>query len=84
MLYFETGNATLGKQHFETEMALFPESKHYLTFLLKSAGGNMRQILLTLLLAVLLLAAGCVSTPEGQDYSEFRAADPHSILVLPD
>ncbi|WP_419147427.1 DUF799 domain-containing protein [Pseudoalteromonas 'SMAR'] len=43
----------------------------------------MRQILLTLLLAVLLLAAGCVSTPEGQDYSEFRAADPHSILVLP-
>ncbi|WP_419147428.1 DUF4810 domain-containing protein [Pseudoalteromonas 'SMAR'] len=38
MLYFETGNATLGKQHFETEMALFPESKHYLTFLLKSAG----------------------------------------------
>ncbi|MEJ6474476.1 DUF4810 domain-containing protein [Pseudoalteromonas piscicida] len=38
MLYFETGNTQLGKQHFETEMALFPESEHYITFLLKSAG----------------------------------------------
>ena len=41
----------------------------------------MRQILLTLLLSVLV--TGCVSTPEGHDYSAFRAADPHSILVLP-
>ncbi|MCG9760116.1 MULTISPECIES: DUF4810 domain-containing protein [Pseudoalteromonas] len=38
MLYFETGNAQLGKQHFETEMVLFPESEHYISFLLKSAG----------------------------------------------
>ncbi|MBI1361410.1 MAG: hypothetical protein GC155_14125 [Alphaproteobacteria bacterium] len=30
-----------------------------------------------------LLAAGCVSGPPPKDYTAFRAADPHSILVLP-
>ena len=38
MLYFESGNATLGNLHFEEEKALFPESAKYLDFLLKSKG----------------------------------------------
>ncbi|RRS08855.1 hypothetical protein EAG18_10050 [Pseudoalteromonas sp. J010] len=43
----------------------------------------MRQTTLTLLLLALTLITGCVSTPEGHDYSAFRTADPHSIIVLP-
>ncbi|GAA58172.1 MULTISPECIES: DUF4810 domain-containing protein [Pseudoalteromonas] len=39
MLYFETGNPSLGTTHFETEKSLFPESVHYIDFLLKSAKG---------------------------------------------
>ncbi|MCP3866325.1 MAG: DUF4810 domain-containing protein [Aestuariibacter sp.] len=37
MLYFETGNPSLGVQHLETEKSLFPESAKYIDFLLKSA-----------------------------------------------
>ncbi|MFS1701650.1 DUF4810 domain-containing protein [Alteromonas sp. AMM-1] len=36
MLYFETGNPTLGVQHLETEKSLFPESTQYVDFLLRS------------------------------------------------
>ncbi|MDP2561591.1 DUF4810 domain-containing protein [Psychrobium sp. 1_MG-2023] len=36
MLYFETGNNTLGVEHFEQEKRLFPESAHYINFLLNS------------------------------------------------
>jgi len=39
MLYFETGNPSLGTTHFETEKSLFPESVQYIDFLLKSAKG---------------------------------------------
>lgn len=39
MLYFETGNAVLGKEHFEIEKTLFPESTHFIDFLLKSSTG---------------------------------------------
>lgn len=43
----------------------------------------MRQIQSILSLAIVVLLSGCVSLPEGQDYTEFRNANPHSILVLP-
>ena len=39
MLYFESGNADLGRQHFLTEKSLFPESSQYIDFMLKSAEG---------------------------------------------
>jgi hypothetical protein len=39
LLYFDTGNAELGQQHFEQEKVLFPESAKYLDFLLKSRQG---------------------------------------------
>lgn len=39
LLYFDTGNATQGQQHFEHEKALFPESAKYLEFLLNSRKG---------------------------------------------
>lgn len=39
LLYFDTGNANLGQQHFEQEKALFPESVKYLDFLLKARQG---------------------------------------------
>lgn len=39
MLYFEVGNHQLGAQHFEQEKALFPESTHYINFLLKPLRG---------------------------------------------
>ena len=29
------------------------------------------------------LLSGCVSLPPSHDYSAFRNADPHSIIVLP-
>lgn len=34
MLYFETGNPDLGRQHLEQEKSLFPESVHFIDFLL--------------------------------------------------
>ena len=41
MLYFETGNAADGLMHFEMEKTLYPESAHYIDFLITSAqGGN--------------------------------------------
>lgn len=39
LLYFDTGNADLGQQHFEQEKVLFPESAQYLDFLLNSRQG---------------------------------------------
>lgn len=39
MLYFQTGNNDLGRQEFELEEQLFPESKQYIDFLLKSVKG---------------------------------------------
>ncbi|WP_321391943.1 DUF799 domain-containing protein [Emcibacter sp.] len=33
--------------------------------------------------AAALLMAACVSAPEYKDYSSFREADPHSILIVP-
>lgn len=39
LLYFDSGNADLGQQHFEQEKVLFPESVQYLDFLLKSRQG---------------------------------------------
>lgn len=33
--------------------------------------------------ALLLPAAGCAAVPQTVDYSAFRAADPHSVLILP-
>ncbi len=42
----------------------------------------MNHIKHLVILAVLFLT-GCVSLPPAHDYSQFRNADPHSILVLP-
>jgi len=39
LLYFDTGNIEEGQRHFEQEKALFPESTHYLNFLLSSRKG---------------------------------------------
>lgn len=36
-----------------------------------------------ILLATLLFTSGCVTPPVQKDYSVFRAADPHSILIVP-
>ena len=36
MLYFESGNAEKGVVHLQHERALFPESQHYIDFLLAS------------------------------------------------
>ncbi|KUM51980.1 DUF799 domain-containing protein [Rheinheimera sp. EpRS3] len=35
------------------------------------------------LVGAVVVLAGCVSAPPAHDYSAFRSADPHSILVLP-
>jgi hypothetical protein len=43
----------------------------------------MKPIQFTLIILIAALISGCVSAPAGHDYSGFRAADPHSILVLP-
>lgn len=43
----------------------------------------MHQIKLMLTLAAVALVSGCVSLPQSHDYTEFRNADPHSIIVLP-
>lgn len=39
LLYFDSGNATEGQQHFEQEKQLFPESAQYLDFLLNTKKG---------------------------------------------
>lgn len=39
LLYFDSGNAIEGQQHFEQEKMLFPESAQYLDFLLNSKKG---------------------------------------------
>jgi hypothetical protein len=36
MLYYESGNSDLGRQHLEQEKVLFPESSQYINFLLNS------------------------------------------------
>jgi hypothetical protein len=43
----------------------------------------MRKIQFLLLVVTVALTSGCVSSPPSHDYSNFRSADPHSILVLP-
>lgn len=43
----------------------------------------MRQVQFALILIIVALTSGCVSSPPSHDYSAFRNADPHSILVLP-
>ncbi|MDP2561590.1 DUF799 domain-containing protein [Psychrobium sp. 1_MG-2023] len=43
----------------------------------------MHQVKLILTLVVITLASGCASLPPAHDYSAFREANPHSILVLP-
>ena len=40
MLYFETGNTSEGVKHFEIEKQLYPESIHYVDFLMTSVQGN--------------------------------------------
>lgn len=35
------------------------------------------------LIGAVVLLCGCVSAPQPHDYSAFRNADPHSVLVLP-
>ncbi|MFY8274464.1 DUF799 domain-containing protein [Pseudoalteromonas sp. SSDWG2] len=43
----------------------------------------MNNIKLIFTAAAALLASGCVTTPPSHDYSNFREANPYSILVLP-
>ncbi len=43
----------------------------------------MHKITCGLLLTFIGMLSGCVSAPDGYDYSSFRQADPHSIIVLP-
>jgi hypothetical protein len=43
----------------------------------------MRQIQFALVLVIVAFTSGCVSMPPAQDYSAFRNADPHSIVILP-
>ncbi len=43
----------------------------------------MHQVKLILILAAVALVSGCISMPESHDYTAFRNADPHSIIVLP-
>ena len=33
--------------------------------------------------ALLALLAGCVSAPPAHDYTAFKQADPHSVIILP-
>lgn len=44
---------------------------------------NMRYLKFISIATLLTALAGCVSPPPSHDYSAFRQADPHSILVLP-
>jgi hypothetical protein len=43
----------------------------------------MKRIYLGTIALFALLSSGCVSMPPSYDYSEFRNADPRSILILP-
>lgn len=43
----------------------------------------MRYLKVISIATLLTALAGCVSPPPSHDYSAFRQADPHSILVLP-
>ncbi|WP_105215058.1 DUF799 domain-containing protein [Pseudoalteromonas sp. T1lg22] len=43
----------------------------------------MTKIKILLAAAATLLASGCINTPQSHDYSNFRDANPYSILVLP-
>jgi hypothetical protein len=43
----------------------------------------MKHIKVTLVLFMIAFITGCVSMPPAHDYSAFRDADPHSIVVLP-
>jgi len=43
----------------------------------------MKFLKISLLGIVLFVLAGCVSPPPSYDYSEFRTANPNSVLVLP-
>ncbi|MDF2180205.1 DUF799 domain-containing protein [Aliiglaciecola sp. CAU 1673] len=43
----------------------------------------MRMEKILLVLAAVMTISGCISPPAGHDYSAFRQANPHSILVLP-
>ncbi len=40
MLYFESGNGSEGIGHFELEKQLYPESTHYIDFLISAARGD--------------------------------------------
>ena len=40
MLYFESGDASLGSQHFAIEKQLYPESAHFIDFLMTAAKGS--------------------------------------------
>jgi hypothetical protein len=43
----------------------------------------MRHLQLVIVFIAVALTSACVSMPPGQDYTAFRSADPHSIVVLP-
>jgi hypothetical protein len=43
----------------------------------------MRHVQFAIVLFCIALTSACVSMPPSQDYTAFRNADPHSILVLP-
>lgn len=43
----------------------------------------MRSFKLAIVLITIVVISGCVSLPPAHDYSNFKNADPHSILVLP-
>lgn len=43
----------------------------------------MRQLQFAIVLIAVALTSACVSMPPAHDYTMFRSADPHSILVLP-
>jgi hypothetical protein len=43
----------------------------------------MNKFKLALVSAAAILLGGCVNLPPAHDYTEFRKADPHSIIVLP-
>ena len=34
-------------------------------------------------IALVALLAGCVSPPPAHDYTAFKQADPHSVIILP-
>lgn len=43
----------------------------------------MRNVQFSVVAVLVLLCSACVSLPPAHDYSEFRNADPHSIIILP-